>query len=93
MIFNWGTIMEYGLSGFNIYRRHTSGEDEFFRINSELIKAANLFEGAEYSYPDPDIMEDVEYYYYKLEAVNTDSTSTFMLFKDSGIIFDTFFFC
>ena len=77
VILSWGTIMEYDLSGFNIYRRHTPGEDDFFQINSELIPAANFIEGAEYSYPDPDIMEDVEYYYYKLEAVNTDSTSTF----------------
>ena len=71
----WNTASEYDTAGFNIYRS-TVKDQGFERINDELIHStADTTSGAEYSYIDYNVARG-ETYYYRLEDVEFDNTST-----------------
>ncbi len=73
---NWKTASEFDTAGFNVYRSERPDQD-FIRINDALIHStADTTSGAEYSYIDQEVNRGTTYYY-KLEDVEFDNTTTF----------------
>ena len=71
----WETASEINNYGFNIYRAE-SKNGEYVKINSEIIPAqGGPTQGASYTYEDTNV-KAMKTYYYKLEDVDYDSTTT-----------------
>ena len=69
----WGT--EFDTAGFNIYRSDDLN-GSFKQLNEKLIPGAeDAASGGDYSYVDTDVSKG-NTYYYRLEDVEFDSTST-----------------
>jgi len=75
ILINWATETEADNAGFNIYRR-TEGNGSYSKINDSMILAqGDATSGASYSYVDqPEQSGD---FYYKLQAVSLDGSTTF----------------
>ena len=75
VIVEWTTESEFNLAGFNVYR---SGDPEgsFLKLNDALIPASDdpVVRGS-YTYTDTTAVAGVTYYY-KLEDVQLDGSST-----------------
>ena len=72
----WSTVHEIDNAGFHIWRGRTHDE-EILCITEALIPAeGSAIQGAEYAYEDIDV-EPMRTYWYKLEDVSFDGTSTF----------------
>ncbi|MCX8044586.1 MAG: hypothetical protein N3B18_10760 [Desulfobacterota bacterium] len=72
----WETASETNNYGFNIYRAENKN-GEYVKINSEIIPAnGSPTQGASYEYVDTSI-KSMKAYYYKLEDVDRDGTTTF----------------
>jgi len=73
---DWTTGNEIDNLGFNIYRSE-SPDGEYTRVNTKMIEAkGSAFAGASYSFSDKDVIPKMTYYY-KLEDISTEGTSTF----------------
>lgn len=71
----WETASETNNAGFNIYRAENKNA-EYVKINKELIPAqGSTTQGASYEYIDTSV-KSMKAYYYKLEDVDTDGTTT-----------------
>jgi hypothetical protein len=71
----WTTASEVDNAGFNIYRSE-SADGTYEKINESLIAAqGSPTQGAAYEYIDKDV-KSKKTYYYKLEDVNVNGTST-----------------
>jgi hypothetical protein len=71
----WTTEAEIDNAGFNIYRSETEA-GEYVKINSELIPAkGSETKGAKYVFTD-NIAKNRKTYFYKLEDVDLNGTST-----------------
>ncbi len=75
ILIKWGTETEPNNAGFNIYRS-TEENGEYDKLNESLIPTqGDATTGATYNYLDkPDQAGD---YYYKLQAVSLDGTTSF----------------
>lgn len=74
--FVWQTESEFETAGYNVYRSE-SAAGEYSRINETMIQSAqDAFAGGEYTYTDTQI-EAGHTYYYRLEEVELDGTTTF----------------
>ncbi len=72
----WQTESEFETAGYNIYRSE-SPDGEFARINEVMIQSVpDAFAGGEYLYEDAAI-ETGRTYYYRLEEVELDGSTTF----------------
>ena len=71
----WETETEFDTAGFNIYRSDDIN-GSFQQLNEKLIPgAADAASGGDYSYLDTDVRKG-NTYYYQLEDVEFDSTTT-----------------
>ena len=71
----WETETEFDTAGFNIYRSEDLN-GSFQKLNEKLIPAAeDAASGGDYSYIDTDVSKG-NTYYYQLEDVEFDSTTT-----------------
>lgn len=74
--FVWQTESEFETAGYNVYRSE-SPSGEYTRINDTMIQSAqDAFAGGDYTYTDTQI-EVGRTYYYRLEEVELDGTTTF----------------
>jgi len=72
----WTTETEVNVAGFNLYRSESS-DGPFEKINESLIPGSpDPLLGGHYVYTDTEV-EAGKTYYYKLEDVELDGTSTF----------------
>ncbi len=72
----WQTAREIDNEGFNLWRSETEN-GSYVKINDLLIPAeGNTDTGASYEYTDPNVSKD-KTYFYKLEDVDANGTSTF----------------
>lgn len=72
----WQTESEFETAGYNIYRSE-SPTGEFTRINDVMIQSVpDALAGGEYVYEDTAV-EVAKTYYYRLEEVELDGTTTF----------------
>ena len=75
ILVKWKTAMEIDTLGFHLWRS-TSKNGQYLRITQQLIRAqGGASWGAEYSYSDA--INDEKTYYYKLEDIEFNGTSTF----------------
>jgi len=71
----WSTESEIDNAGFNIYRA-TAEDGEYNKINDTLIPAqGSSTQGASYEFVDDDV-QNRKTYYYKLEDIDLNGTST-----------------
>jgi hypothetical protein len=71
----WETASEIDNAGFNIYRS-TSENGEYIKINNTIIAAkGSSTQGASYDFID-DAVQNRKTYYYKLEDIDLNGTST-----------------
>jgi hypothetical protein len=71
----WTTESELDIIGFNLYRAD-SADDEFVKINSELIPpAADPFIGGEHTFEDEYVTRG-QIYYYQLETIDRNGNTT-----------------
>jgi hypothetical protein len=71
----WETATEIDNAGFNIYRAEAEN-GEYIQINSSLIPAkGSSTQGASYEFVDTDV-KNRKTYYYKLEDIDLNGTST-----------------
>ncbi len=76
VIVEWTTETEVNVAGFNLYRGE-SPDGPFERINDRLIPGSpDPLLGGHYVYTDTEV-EAGKTYFYKLEDVELDGTSTF----------------
>jgi hypothetical protein len=76
VILTWSTESEIDNAGYNLYRS-TSGDGEYTKINNSLITArGSSVRGASYEFVDGDV-QNRKTYYYKLEDIDLNGTSTF----------------
>ena len=76
VILTWRTESEVDCAGFHVWRSEDE-ETEYERITTALIPGqGNSSTGHEYSYTDGNV-EDGVMYWYKIEEVSTDGSSTF----------------
>jgi hypothetical protein len=72
----WSTASEIDNAGFNLYRAE-SENGNYIKINISLISAiGSTTQGASYEFTDTDV-QNRKAYYYKLEDIDTNGTSTF----------------
>lgn len=69
---SWETLTEWNNAGYNLYRA-TSPEGDRTRINSSLIPGSADGAGRVYTYDDPQLLSDGDYYYW-LEDVEHDES-------------------
>jgi len=76
IVLTWRTESEVSCAGFHLWRSEDE-ESEYERITTALISGhGNSSTGHEYSYTDRNV-EDGVMYWYKIEEVSTDGSSTF----------------
>ena len=76
VIVEWSTESEIDNAGFNLYRS-ASEVGEYIKINASLIPAqSSPTQGASYEYIDKGV-KNRRTYYYKLEDIDLNGTSTF----------------
>jgi len=72
----WQTESEFETAGYNIHRSE-SADGAYTRVNTSMILSGqDALAGSEYVYVDTDI-EPGKTYYYRLEEVELDGTTTF----------------
>ena len=75
ILVQWTTGSEINTAGFNLYRSDKA-EGPFTRINARLVPATNdPIAGGKYQYQDDDVRSG-QTYYYELEDVELNGTST-----------------
>ena len=75
VVLSWETGAEIDNAGFNLYRAE-SENGEYEIVNSTIISAeGSMYEGASYELTDNDV-ENRNTYYYKLEDIDTNGTTT-----------------
>ena len=72
---NWQTQTETNLMGYNIYRNLNNSTANSVIINNSLISGTNTSSAQNYSFIDEEVENETEYFYW-LESIDLDGTST-----------------
>jgi hypothetical protein len=75
VLLTWQTVSEPNIDGFNLYRSDAPG-GLYAQINSSLIPTSTNPSGADYEWPDTDVVSRT-LYYYKLEVTHLQGEGMF----------------